>query len=284
MNGPAVRQSRPEQVTQLSEKVIVPNPLQPRRRFREAQISRLAQSMIGNGILQPVVVRPHPTREGLYEMVAGERRLRAARTLGWATLPALIRRIPDARMLEISLVENLQREELNPIEEAQAYRSLLERFGYTQETLAEKVGKDRSTVANMLRLLALPPPLRADLEEGRLTVGHARALLAVEQPSRLQALRGLILSRGLSVRETERLVNRERKAPRTQPGQGSGRRLAKGRATSSEVKLGAAQDALESRLGTRVRIAYNKGHRGRILIDFHSLEEFNRLYELLTAR
>jgi len=278
MSGPTVPQPRPEQVVQLSEKVILPNPQQPRRRFREAQISRLAQSMTGNGILQPVMVRPHPTREGLYELVAGERRLRAARYLGWATLPALIRRIPDERMLEISLVENLQREELNPIEEARAYRALLDRFGYTQETLAEKVGKDRSTVTNMLRLLALPPPLRADLEEGRLTVGHARALLAVEQPSRLQALRGLILSRGLSVRETERLVNRERKSPR--PARGP----AKGRATASEVKLGAVQDALERRLGTRVRIEYNKSHRGRILIDFYSLEEFNRLYELLTAR
>lgn len=266
---------------------IEPNPRQPRKRFPAEQIEALAESIRAQGVIHPLVVRPHPEVPQRYQLVAGERRLRAVRLLGWQWAPALVREVPDEQLLEAALVENLQREELTPIEEATAYRTLLDQYGYTQDTLAGQVGKDRSTIANLVRLLSLPLSLQEDLETGGLTTGHARALLAIPEPDRQVALRNVIVERGLSVRETERLVNRARKSG-TNATDG---RLAK-QAGSVELPTGlalqfqAVQEMLERRFSTRVIIRRGEQgnaatEAGRIEIEFYSLDDFNRLYELL---
>lgn len=266
---------------------IEPNPRQPRKRFPAEQIEALAESIRAQGVIHPLVVRPHPEAPQRYQLVAGERRLRAVRLLGWQWAPALVREVPDEQLLEAALVENLQREELTPIEEATAYRTLLDQYGYTQDTLAGQVGKDRSTIANLVRLLSLPLSLQEDLEAGGLTTGHARALLAIPEPDRQVALRNVIVERGLSVRETERLVNRARKS-RTNATDG---RLAE-QAGGVELPAGlalqfqAVQEMLERRFSTRVIIRRGEQgsaatEAGRIEIEFYSLDDFNRLYELL---
>ncbi len=269
---------------------ITPNRLQPRKRFPAAQLKRLAQSIESQGVIQPLVVRPHPARAGHFELVAGERRLRAITLLGWREAPVLIREVPDENLLEWALVENLQREPLNPIEEALAYRTLLDRYGYTQERLSRRVGKERSTVANTVRLLALPTAIREDLEEERLTAGHARALLALDDMARQLELRGLVLARDLSVRQTERLVKQH-----LAPAKKSPRLPASEKGVERDPKFLAVQEALEGKLGTRVAISRaehsvpdgksapggQKEIEGKIEIEFYSLEDFNRLYDLL---
>jgi len=259
---------------------IEPNPRQPRRHFAEAKLEALARSIASQGVIQPLVVRPHPHAPGRFQLVAGERRLRAVQRLGWRDVPVLVRDIPDEALLEAALVENLQREPLTPIEEAGAYRTLLEQYRYTQEALAARVGKDRSTIANMIRLLALPPLLQEDLDDGRLSVGHARALLGVAEPERQVALRHLVLQRGLSVRETEQLVQRAR------AGQGPTRATPPAAALppAEALQFQAVQEMLERRLATRVVIQRKGGGEagsGRIEIEYYSLDDFNRLYELL---
>ncbi|MDH4246908.1 MAG: ParB/RepB/Spo0J family partition protein, partial [Deltaproteobacteria bacterium] len=207
----------------------------------------------------------------------GERRLRAVRLLGWATVPVLVRHIADEHLLEAALVENLQREQLTPVEEALAYRALLDQYGYTQESLSQRVGKDRSTIANTVRLLALPQAVQQDLEEGRLSAGHARALLAVSDPARQIGIRNVILAKGLNVRETESLVNRQRPSatPSVKPSLPQ----------REEVLFQSAQDTLERQLATRVIIRRAPGTQGegagKIEIEYYSLEDFNRLYERL---
>ena len=200
-----------ERLVQLELHRLVPSIHQPRKRFSKQRIEQLARSIESQGVVQPLVVRPHPREHGRFELVAGERRLRALKLLGRDTAPVLVRAITDGQLLEASLVENLHREQLTPIEEAQAYRNLLDHHGYTQETLADRVGKERSTIANLVRLLGLPPAVRQDLEEERLSTGHARTLLALEDPALQLALRDLIVKRDLSVREAERYVKRARK-------------------------------------------------------------------------
>lgn len=266
---------------------IEPNPRQPRKRFPAEQIEALAESIRAQGVIHPLVVRPHPEAPQRYQLVAGERRLRAVRLLGWQWAPALVREVPDEQLLEAALVENLQREELTPIEEATAYRTLLDQYGYTQDTLAGQVGKDRSTIANLVRLLSLPLSLQEDLEAGGLTTGHARALLAIPEPDRQVALRNVIVERGLSVRETERLVNRARKSGTNATDgrlaeQAGGVELPAGLA----LQFQAVQEMLERRFSTRVIIRRGEQgsaatEAGRIEIEFYSLDDFNRLYELL---
>src|SRR4051812_16743016 len=161
---------------------IVPNPLQPRKSFSDSELAELAASIRENGLLQPLVVRP--AGNGRYELVAGERRMRSVQRLGWTEVPVLVREVEDDALLVLALVENLQREELNPLEEAEGYRTLVDRFGFTQEEIAQAVGKERSTVANLLRLLKLAPSIRRMVEAGDLSMGHARALLGIEDPVR----------------------------------------------------------------------------------------------------
>ena len=248
---------------------IFPNPLQPRRDFPEAEIEELTSSIRENGLLQPLLVRP--AGPGKYELVAGERRLRSIQRLGWQEVAVVVREVEDEALLVLALVENLQREELNPLEEAEGYRTLGERFGLTQGEISRAVGKDRSTVANLLRLLKLPPSLRRLLEAGELSMGHARALLSVEDPVRASNLARRAVKDGWSVREMER------HARRPAPGAAS-------RGPSRDPVVRALEETLRERLATRVKIRAGKQGTGVIEVPFHGSEDFERVFVLLTGR
>ncbi len=244
---------------------ISPNPQQPRKTFNIDRLRELAASMRQSGVLQPIVVR----RAGNgYELIVGERRLRAAQMAGMERVPAVIREATNAEALELALVENLLREDLNPMEEAEAYQRLLAEFGWTQEELAGRVGKDRSSIANCLRLLKLPAIIQEDLRAGRLTMGHARALLSLTGEAAQLKLREEILAHSWSVRTTEEGVQRShipRRAPRRSP------------------ELTALEDQLRERLATRVRLVGSE-RRGRIEIVYASREELERLVEQISRR
>ena len=246
-----------------------PNKFQPRTHMDDERIEELARSVKSNGIIQPIVVR----RAGAdYEIIAGERRWRAAQLVGLLKVPVVVRDVPDDRLLAVALIENLQREDLNPIEEAVAYRRLADDFHLTQEQIAEAVGKDRSSIANTVRLLRLPQEVRANVASNALSMGHARALLALaDEASQLRVGRDVV-ARNLSGRETEALV---KKAQSDEPGRKD--------AKNTDVHTRAAEDKLRLALGTRVRIN-RKGKGGRIEIDFVNEDELQRLYELLTDR
>ena len=246
---------------------IVPNPQQPRKDFEINALSELAASLRQSGVIQPVVVR----RAGQgYQLIIGERRWRAAKLAGLEKIPAVIREATDAESLELALIENLLREDLNPIEQAEAYQKLLAQFAWTQEELAERVGKDRSSIANCLRLLKLPESIQADLRAGRLTMGHARALLSLASAADQLRLREEILAHSWSVRTTEEDVQRKRsQLPR--------------RPLRRSPELGALEDTLREALVTRVRLVGNE-RRGRIEIAYTSREDLDRLTEILTAR
>ncbi len=252
--------------TELPVDAIVPNPQQPRKGFDDNSLSHLAASLNQTGVLQPVVVR----RLGHgYQLIVGERRWRAAKLAGLTRIPAIVREATDAQSLELALVENLLREDLNPMEEAEAYQRLLAEFGWTQEELAQRVGRDRSSVANCLRLLKLPPLIQADLRAGRLTMGHARALLSLGSPGDQLKLREEILAHSWSVRATEQDVQQKRVKPVR-------RRLRR------SAELAALEDALRSALATRVRLVGTE-RAGRIEIVYTSREELDRLAELITG-
>ncbi|HLC40586.1 MAG TPA: ParB/RepB/Spo0J family partition protein [Methylomirabilota bacterium] len=243
---------------------ISPNPQQPRKDFNVNSLNDLSESVKRSGILQPVIVR----KVGLgYELVVGERRWRAAKMAGLDKIPAVVRDVSDKESIELALVENLLREDLNPIEEADAYRKLLADFGWTQEELAQHVGKDRSSIANYLRLLRLPEVIQTDLRSGRLTMGHARALLALSSPQDQLKLREEILIHSWSVRATEEDVQRKRsQLPR--------------RAVRRSPELVGLEETLRDTLATRVRIVGNE-QRGRIEVIYSSREELERLTELI---
>ena len=249
---------------------IRPNPLQPRQEFDPAALQELAESIREQGILQPLVVR---RRADGYELIAGERRWRAAQMLQLADVPVIIRDVDDRAALELALVENLQRENLNPIEEAQGYAQLMQQFGFTQEEAARRVGKSRATVANALRLLKLPPQVQLYVRTGQLSVGHAKVLLALEEENLLKAAAERVLRDGLNVRQTEQLVARLRAGAGTDRAQRSVR-------GGSEPQVRRLEDRLRERLGTRVRLQYREG-RGRLEISFFSDEELERVLQIL---
>jgi len=254
-------------VQELPLDSIVANPRQPRKAFDTKGLYDLSQSLKRSGVLQPVVVRRHGQQ---FEIVVGERRWRAAKMAGLTHIPAVVRETTDAETLELALVENLLREDLNPMEEAEAYQRLLTEFAWTQEELGQRVGKDRSTVANCLRLLKLPELIQADLRAGRLTMGHARALLSLASPAEQLKLREEILAHAWSVRATEEGVQRkQRQAPRR-----AGRRSA---------ELAALEDSLRETLATRVRLVGSE-RAGRIEITYTSAEDLERLTDLITGR
>ena len=249
--------------------LIRPSGLQPRRHFAEAELAALADSIREKGVLQPLLVRPAGDGEdgALYELVAGERRWRAAQRVGLHEVPVVVRALGDSDALEIALVENLQRENLSPLEEAAAYRRLTSEFARTQAAVAEAVGKSRSHVANTLRLLSLPAPVRAQLDDGELSAGHARALLAAADPA---ALAAEVVRRGLNVRATERLVQRRAQtvsAPRRRPRDADTLAL--------ERDLGAA-------LGLRVSLA-PKARGGALTLYYQNFDQLDRLLRLLRA-
>lgn len=252
---------------------IVPNRRQPREEFDEAALEALAQSLRSDGVLQPVLVRP--MADGRFGLVAGERRWRAAQRAGLLKIPVVIREIPDDRLLEFALVENLQREELNPMEEARAFRTLVDEIGLTQQQVAERVGKQRTTVSNTLRLLALPEPVQKLVRSGDLSMGHARALLGLGMATDQTSLAERAVREGLSVREVEAQVNR---IQRSKTAMGETIRVAPARRDPNVV---AAEDALQRVLGTKVRIQQGKSGIGRVEIHFYSGEELSRIYDLL---
>jgi ParB family transcriptional regulator, chromosome partitioning protein len=257
----------------LPVRSIVPNPKQPRRLFNEAELSDLAQSIEANGLLQPLVVRAAPGTIDRYELVVGERRWRAVRSLGWDDVPALVRDVDDDTLLILALVENLQREALNAIEEAQGYQVLSEDYGLSQSAIGRSVGKNRSTVANMLRLLRLPPSVRALLEDGSLTPGHARPLLALEDPVRISELARMAVAGGWSVREVERKVH---------PSVGGAKKRVR---PEPNPVVAALEEELRAALATKVSIRANrKGTRGTIEVPFHNTEEFERVFEAITGK
>jgi ParB family transcriptional regulator, chromosome partitioning protein len=247
---------------------IVPNPRQPRLQMDQATLEELAQSIRANGIIQPILVRRAGER---FEIIAGERRWRAAQIAGLLRAPVIIREIGDDQLLQVALIENIQRENLNPIDEATAYRRLLDECAMTQEALAEAVGKDRASIANHLRLLRLPAEVQKQVSGGSLSMGHARALVAVENPVTLKKAADDVVARGLSVRETEALVRRLQAPPPATV------------APVKDVHTREAEDVLKLALGTRVRIV-RKGKGGRLEIDFVSEDELNRIYEHITDK
>lgn len=254
------RNSAAESLVPLSQ--IDANPAQPRTTIRPEALEQLARSIQESGVVQPILVRP--AANGRFQIIAGERRFRAAQKIGMATIPAVVRSVPDDRVLEFALVENIQREELTPIEEAQALRRLQDELGLTQEALAGKVGKDRATVANTIRLLRLPAEVREELQRGALSAGHARALLSVEDPGALRELAALAVRQGLSVRQVEARVQ-ALKNPKAV------------KARKVDANTRAAEEKLRAKLGARVEIQRKRG-KGEIKIAFDSEAELNRLY------
>ena len=257
-----------EQPTEADLDRLTPNRAQPRTVLDEPKLEELARSIRGSGVIQPIVVRR--IDGGRFEIVAGERRWRAAQMAGLLRVPIVVRDVADDKLLQMALIENLQREDLNPIEEGEAYRRLIDERGMTQEDIAEAVGKDRATVANYARLLLLPPAVQADVASGALAMGHARALLGLAEGDAQRRAAREVVAAGLSVRETEALVKKLANPP-SRPG-----------ATAAvDVHTQAAQDRLRVVLGTRVRIV-RKGRKGRIEIDFASEDELQRLFERLS--
>ncbi len=250
--------------------LLIPNSRQPRLSFDEGRLDELAASIRTNGVIQPILVRRHG-RE--YEIVAGERRWRAAQRAGLLRVPVIVRDVPDEKLLEVALIENVQRENLNPIDEAHAYRRLTEEMHLTQEQVAASVGKDRTSIANYLRLLKLPAPVQARVAAETLSMGHARALLGIEDTSHIEDTAQTVVARGLSVRDTEALVRRLNQPPRPTPAA----------PPPSDIHTRQAEERLRLALGTRVRIV-RKGSGGRIEVDFVSEDELQRLFEQLTAR
>ena len=262
----------PNESIELDETLIEPCPVQPRTRFDDASLSELAQSIKANGVVQPLLVR---RSGGRFELIAGERRLRAARLAGLRTVPAVIKDVPDEKLLEIALVENIQREDLNPIEEAHAYRSLLESVGLTQEALASRIGRDRSYVTNYLRLLRLPPDVQNLLANGEISMGHARSLLGLTEPrmQRETALR--IVKDGLSVRDVEKLI-RESERPKSA--------ARKGTPVQMDPNVRALEAKLRRELGTKVSISQQQPTgEGVIQIKYFSVQDLNRIADQILS-
>jgi ParB family chromosome partitioning protein len=257
-----------DSITNLGIESIDPNPMQPRSVFHQERLQELAQSIRINGIIQPLVARRRGER---FQLVAGERRLRAAKLAGLTEVPVIVREFADDKLLEVTLIENIQREDLNAIEVAHALERLHKDLGLTHEEIARRTGKDRTTVTNMLRLLRLPGDVQALIAEHRLSMGHARAILGLPTPELQRQAAEKVTAQGLSVRQAERLVNRmtETREPKS----------------ADEVKqdpnVKAAVQELERALGTRVRIVEKTGQRGRIEIEYYSQEELQRLYQFI---
>ncbi len=249
-------------------RLIRPNPFQPRIHFSQEELEELSRSILEQGILQPLMVRKAETG---YELIAGERRLRAARIAGMNAVPVVVKNVSDGQLLEISIIENIQRQDLNALEEAEAYHRLMDEFHLTQEEVAVRVGKSRPAVANLLRLRQLPEPIKASIVDGTLTMGHARALLGADTPAQQHAVWNAVISKGLSVRETEALVKRlknqkpeDRKPP----------------AKSFDIYLDSLANDLSQDFGTRVKIK-RKGRKGSVVIEFYSNDDLDRLIGLL---
>jgi ParB family transcriptional regulator, chromosome partitioning protein len=261
-----------EDFLEIDLDLIEPSSAQPRTHFDESRLEDLAQSIRSNGIVQPILVRRRGAR---YQLIAGERRWRAAQRAGLQRIPAVVREIPDDKLLELALIENIQRQELNAIEEAHAYKRLIETLGLTQETVAQRVGRDRSFVTNYLRLLRLPEDLQRLVEEEKLTMGHARALLGVDDPEIQRNVAKNIIDNSLSVRETERVIKRI-------IGGASPTVAVLPAAKRDDANMRSAETKLRRRFGTQVRLVPSqKGPGGKIEIEYYNDSDLDRLYQLL---
>lgn len=252
-----------EAETYLKVRVIEPNREQPRKEFKEEELKELAESIKTYGIIQPLVV---VKKKDYYQIVAGERRWRAAKLAGLKEVPVIIKKYTEKEIAEISLIENIQRENLNPVEEAEAYQTLLREYGMTQEELAERLSKSRTKITNAMRLLKLPEAVKQMVLNGKLSEGHAKVLLSVEDPKELTAYAEKVVSEALSVRETEKLIKKKKpsqKAPK----------VLKNQAVYDDV-----EEKLKTKLGTRVAIKRSKDNAGKIEIEFYTLEDFERIY------
>ena len=253
--------------------LISPNPQQPRTRFAEEHLEDLARSIKANGVVQPIVLRQV---DGKYQIVAGERRWRASQKAGLRKIPAVVREVSDDKLLEIALIENIQRQELNPIEEAAAYRKLIDTIGLTQEQVSERVGRERSLVATSVRLLKLPGEIQRALETGQLSAGHGRALLMTEDPSLQREIANAAIDGGWSVRETERTVKSKRRF-------NSGKKSIIKKPEDPNAKAAAVK--LMRSLNTNVKVTpAKKGAGGKIEIEYYSLDDFDRIFEVLAGR
>lgn len=263
-----------EETNEVAIELIDPSPLQPRSVFDKEKLDELAKSIRTNGVVQPVLLRRKGSR---FELIAGERRWRAAEVAGLIKIPAVIRNVSDDKVLEIALIENIQREDLNPIEEARAYKKLIETLGLTQEMVGERVGRDRSYVTNYLRLLKLPEDLQELLQSGRISTGHARTLLGVDQPDLQRRIARRVIEQGLSVRATEQLVKAavDRIAPAPKSA---------ARQQVADPNIKAAETKLRRYFGTKVRIVQlSNSQSGKIEFEFYNQVDLNRLYNLLTS-
>lgn len=254
--------------------LISPNPEQPRTRFTEENLEELAQSIRTNGVVQPIVVRAKGSR---YEIVAGERRWRASQRAELRRIPAVVKEVSDEKMLELALVENIQREELNPIEEAKAYRKLIDTIGLTQEILSERIGKSRSVIATAVRLLRLPRDIQRSIEEGSLSMGHGRALLTADDPKIQRTVANLIIDKGLSVREAEKTVKQLAKSPQPVDNKVVIRTV--------DPNVKAAETRLMRSLNTNVKIQpAKKGTGGKIEIEYYSADDLDRIYQVILSK
>jgi ParB family chromosome partitioning protein len=259
---------------------IAPNPDQPRRNFAEEDLDELAQSIRARGILQPLIVRPDPERAEHYQIVAGERRWRAAQRAQLHDVPVIVRELSDLEVLEVAIIENIQRADLNAVEEAAGYRQLLERFGHTQEQLAEALGKSRSHIANAIRLLKLPEDVQALVREGRLSAGHARALITAPDPS---SLARRVAARALSVRETEALVRKALQEAKADGG-ATPKQGQKKRTPEKDADTRALEGDLSAMLGAKVSIEHPPGAEGgKVVIHYDSLEKLDELCNRLSG-
>jgi ParB family transcriptional regulator, chromosome partitioning protein len=256
-----------ESVIQIAVNKIKTNKYQPRVEFNQDKLNELISSIKEKGVVQPVLVRKN--QDG-YELIAGERRFRAVKSLGYPTIPAIVKNVADIDMLEISLIENIQREELNAVEEAYAFQKFISDFGFTQEKIAQVLGKDRSTIANTLRLLSLPPKIQEHISKGAISAGHAKALLSLPIESSQLRICDIIIEKGMSVRETENFIARKV----------ASKRKAESR---KDPQISDIENLIQHTLGTRVHIFHGK-KRGRIQIEYYSNEDFNRITELLLSK
>ncbi|MEP6718061.1 MAG: ParB/RepB/Spo0J family partition protein [bacterium] len=262
-----------EDANTIAIDLIDRSPLQPRGVFDEAKLDQLAQSITANGVVQPLIVRP---KEGRFELIAGERRWRAAQRAGLTRVPAMVRQVSDDKVLELALIENIQREDLNPIEEARAYKKLIDTVGLTQESVAERVGRDRSYVTNFLRLLRLPDDLQDLVQKGRLSTGHARTLLGLTDVAAQRRLARKIIEGDLSVRATEQAVRQL-----TEPKSGRAKQAKTSVAVDPNVR--AAETRLRRHFGTQVRIVQAAGSAaGTIELEYYNQADLDRIYALLT--
>lgn len=271
--GDAPTADKPETgINEIDIDLIEPNPEQPRTRFVETALDELAQSIRANGIVQPIVVRRKGDR---YQIVAGERRWRAAQRAGLRRLPVVVREIADEKLLEIALIENIQRHELNPIEEARAYRKLIDTIGFTQEQLSDRIGKDRTLISTSLRILKLPQDILQLIEEDKISASHGRVLLTTDDPTVQRQVARAIMDFNLSVRETERMVKKLQEKPEVTVE----KREVK---PEKDANVRAAEDKLRQALGTNVKISPSgKDGAGRIEIEYYNVDDLDRLYQRL---